>query len=97
VTVREFPAPAERAADGTLRCGTEYRLGILDGLSCGYWPDGEVRRETWYDYGVRLRERSWSASGRPQEDIVTDAAGLKHHCAYGEDGTVVQAYHRGPD
>ena len=81
--------------DGRPQFETEYRLGILDGLSRTFWPDGALHRETWYDYGVKLRERSWYASGGAQEDMVLDRDGLKHHYRYAEDGSVEHAYNRG--
>lgn len=81
----------ERFPDGGLRFETEYRLGILDGLSRTYWPSGEVRLEAWYDYGIKLRERRWYDNGRPQEDVVLDRDGVKHHYRWAEDGTIEEA------
>jgi len=80
--------------DGTVQFETEYRLGILDGVSRTFWPDGTLRHETWYDYGVKLRERSWYSSGGAQEDTVLDRDGLKHHYRYAENGSVEQAHNR---
>ncbi len=85
----------ERFPDGGLHFETEYRLGVLDGLSRTYWPGGEVRIETWWDHGVKLRERTWYADGRPQEDLVLDRDGVRHHYRWSADGTVEQAYDRG--
>lgn len=81
--------------DGTELGYTEYRNGVPDGLSRTYWPDGQVRIETWYDYGIRLRERSWYENGGPREDIVTDDAGVKRHYTWAEDGTMQQDFYRG--
>lgn len=87
----------ERFPKGAVRFETEYRLGILDGLSRTYWPNGEVRLETWYDYGIKLRERTWYENGSPEEDVVLDRDGIKHHYRWAEDGAVQQAYNRGLD
>ena len=84
----------DRFADGGIRFETEYRNGILDGTSRTYWPSGDVRQETWYDYGIRLRQRSWHESGTAREDAVFDEHGLKHHYKWAEDGSAVDTYHR---
>lgn len=85
----------DRFRDGTLLGETEYRAGVPDGLSRTYWPSGVVRREAWYDYGIKPRERTWYEDGSPQEDVVLDQDGVKHHYRYAEDGSMTKSYYRG--
>lgn len=77
--------------DGTLRFENEHTNGILDGLSRSYFPAGALHRETWWNYGVQVRVRSWYADGQLEEDIWTAAAPFPKHFAWAEDGTLTRS------
>lgn len=87
----------QRTVDGAVLHENEYRNGVQDGLARTYWPDGTVRAEFWYDYGIQIRERHWDQSARLRKDTVTDSRGLVKQFSYAEDGSVTDSYVRGLD
>lgn len=90
-----FTGTAEqRTPEGNLLHEDEYRNGAQDGLGRTYWPDGTVRAEHWYDYGIQIRERHWHADGSLREDTVTDARGVVKHFVWAEDGSLTDSYVR---
>ena len=85
----------ERTADGVLLHENEFNGGALDGLSRTYWPDGSLRQESWHDFGIELRARSWYRNGQIQEDAVRNSRGPVRHDTWAEDGTPTGANRRG--
>ena len=81
----------ERYPDGALRFELEHTNGIPDGLSRSYWPDGGLHRETWLNYGIRVRVRSWYRNGQIEEDLWTAQSSFPKHFTWAEDGTMTRS------
>jgi antitoxin component YwqK of YwqJK toxin-antitoxin module len=62
----------ETRPDGSLWTEQGYKNGILDGLSRGWYANGQLDSETLYRTGRRVYDREWHQNGKRKLDRQFD-------------------------
>jgi antitoxin component YwqK of YwqJK toxin-antitoxin module len=73
----------ETRPDGSLWSEQSYTHGILDGLSRGWYANGQLDSETLYRTGRRVYDREWHPNGKSKLDRQFDERGhivAETHC-----------------
>jgi antitoxin component YwqK of YwqJK toxin-antitoxin module len=82
----------ETAAGGRLVSEQSFKRGIPDGLSRVWFDNGQLSKETAFEFGIRQRLRQWHRNGQLLRDVVYgDRGKVLSDSAWDERGRPVDA------
>lgn len=78
---------------GSRMSETEYRDGLLSGVSRGWWESGIPETESNYAFGaLHGKSRIWHANGQLAEEEVHEHGILVRSSQWDEAGKLIEAY-----